>query len=238
LTGESPGPPALFDELVFSGNWPLFLLIALLACVWAPISEEIFFRRFLLRSLAGRMPIVAAVIIQGVLFAVMHDYAGPQLLAITVLGLALGGLYVWRRTLLTPMLLHCLQNTFATTMMGLIMLLHVLAPKAGFRSENVPDGCRVIEVLPGSAAEAGELHVGDVITKVDGQSVHSFFELRMLWIGKWLTTLQPPGGRNSSVEIEIQREGETQTLRIELRADDDAPPGPAVPDAAPAQAEP
>jgi membrane protease YdiL (CAAX protease family) len=238
VTGESPGPPSQFEELVFSGNWLLLLLLALLACVWAPISEEIFFRRFLLRSLAGRMPIVAALIVQAVLFAVMHDYAGPQLAAITVLGLALGGLYVWRKTLLTPMLLHCLQNTFATAMMGFIMLLHVMAPKAGFRSENVPEGCRVTEVQPGSAAEAGELRVGDVITKVDDQPVHSFFELRMLWIAKWLTTLQsaPPAG--ASVEFEVERDAETRTLQIELRPGDDPPPAPSIPDTAPGQAAP
>jgi membrane-associated protease RseP (regulator of RpoE activity) len=173
----------------------------------------------------------------------MHPYAGPQLAAITVLGLALGGLYVWRKTLLTPMLLHCLQNTFATTMMGFIMLLHVMAPKAGFRSENVPDGCRVIEVQPGSAAAAGELRVGDVITKVDDEQVHSFFELRMLWIARWVAEsianwLAPGQRERPFLEFEILRDGETQTLQIEIRAGDDAPPVPDTPDAAPGQAEP
>jgi membrane protease YdiL (CAAX protease family) len=242
FTGETPGPPALFEELVFSGNWLLLLLLALLACVWAPISEEIFFRRFLLRSLAGWMPIVAAIIVQGVLFAVMHDYAGPQLIAITVVGVALGGLYVWRKTLLTPMLLHCLQNTFATTMMGFIMLLHVMAPKAGFRSETTDGVCRVTEVLPGSAAEAGELRVGDVITSVDGAPVRSYFEIRTSWIARWVVesvaAWLAPGQRERPVlEFEILRNGESQTLKIELPAGNEAPPVPAKPDAAPGQAE-
>jgi S1-C subfamily serine protease len=156
----------------------------------------------------------------------------------------LGGLYVWRKTLLTPMLLHCLQNTFATTMMGLIMLLHVMAPMAGFRSENEKGGgCRVTEVLPGSAAEEGDLRVGDVITKVDGQPVHSFFELRMSWIARWAAESVgdrlAPGQRERPVlEFEILRNGESHTLKIALPAVDDPPPVPAKPDAAPGQAEP
>lgn len=222
-SGESPGIPKQLEELAFSGDVAAFVLLAVMACVWAPISEELFFRRFLQRAMAWWMPVAAAVVLQAAIFAVMHDYSGPHLAAILVLGLSLGGLYAWRRRLLTPMLLHCLQNTFATTMMGLLMFFSLRAPVLGVVCEDTPEGCRVTSVERGSAAEEAGVRVGDVITSVDGMPVETFLELRV-----WLMTKSP-----TQVNLYVERDGESMTLQPVLKprkldapaAEADAPHG-------------
>jgi membrane protease YdiL (CAAX protease family) len=207
VSDESPGIPKQLEELAFSGDVAAFILLAVMACVWAPISEELFFRRFLQRALAWWMPVAAAVILQAAIFAVMHDYSGPHLAAILVLGLSLGGLYAWRRRLLTPMLLHCLQNTFATTMMGLLMFFSLRAPVLGVVCEDTLDGCRVTAVERGSAAEEVGVRVGDVITSIDGAPVETFLELRV-----WLMTKSP-----TQVNLYVRRDGEPVTLQPVLK---------------------
>jgi predicted metalloprotease with PDZ domain len=173
--------------------------------------------------MAWWMPVAAAVVLQAAIFAVMHDYSGPHLAAILVLGLSLGGLYAWRRRLLTPMLLHCLQNTFATTMMGLLMFFSLRAPVLGVVCEDTPEGCRVTSVERGSAAEEADVRVGDVITSVDGMPVETFLELRV-----WLMTKSP-----TQVNLYVERDGESMTLQPVLKprkldapaAEADAPHG-------------
>ena len=79
----------------------------------------------------------------------------------------------------------------------------------GVATEDVEgsDGARIAEVRSGTpAAEAG-LENGDVVTELDGTSVGSADELRTLIDAK------RPG---DSVELTVERNGDTQTLRVTL----------------------
>ena len=215
--------PEQMEELALSGNPWALLFLGLMACLWAPFAEELFFRRLLLRALAARWPIAAAVGVQAFLFAVMHDYRGMHLIAIFVLGIALGGLYVWRRNIITPMLLHMFQNTGATVIMGAIMLLLQFAPVLGVSGETSDAGCLVTLVDPGTAADEAGLRAGDVIVSADGMRTPDFTTLRLLLMFK------RPG---QELQLEVLRDGETLKLTPLLQERDDA----AEPDAPPQRA--
>ena len=71
----------------------------------APIAEEILFRGLLLRHLARKHGIRLAIVINSALFAALHLSFGAF-----VFGVVMCLLYVTGRTLLLPILCHCVSN--------------------------------------------------------------------------------------------------------------------------------
>lgn len=207
-SGEQPHMPEQLEQLAFSGNPLALAVMGLLACIWAPIAEELFFRRFVLRSFAPRMPMAAAIVAQAFLFAILHDYGPMHLVTIFVLGLALGTVYAWRRTIITPMLVHMLQNTGATAIMGGIMLLSLRAPVLGVSGEKADTGCLVTLVGEDTAAEEAGLKAGDVILRLDGAPVPDFTTLKMLLMLK---------SAGDEVELQVLRDNKELTLEAELK---------------------
>lgn len=202
---RDPGVPEQFEQLVSAGDLGTVVVLAVMACIWAPIAEELFFRRFLLRALAGRMALAGAIVVQAFLFAILHDYGTFHLVLIFLLGVAMGCVYAWRRTIVTSMLLHALQNTGATLFLGLLVLLSRAGPDPGFQVERAERGCRVTSVEPGSAAAEAGLRAGDVITGIDGTAVQDAVTLRLLWVLR---------SRGSKVVLQIVRDGEPLTLEV------------------------
>jgi membrane protease YdiL (CAAX protease family) len=207
-SGEQPGMPEQLQELAFSGNPLALAVMGLLACIWAPLAEELFFRRFLLRSLGPHLPIAVAIVVQALIFAVLHDYGPMHLITIFVLGLALGTVYAWRRTIITPMLVHMLQNTGATAIMGGIMLLSLRAPVLGISGEKSESGCLVTLVGEDTAADEAGLKVGDVILTLDGAPVPDFATLKLMLMLK---------SAGDQVALKVLRGDEELTLQAELR---------------------
>src|SRR5262249_32614404 len=89
-----------------SVSWPLLAML-LVACTVGPLAEEVFFRGFLLSALRRYLTLVPALILQAALFAVLHFQATTNQIYLFLIGLALGGVYLWRKTLWTPLFLHC-----------------------------------------------------------------------------------------------------------------------------------
>ena len=214
---SQPEVPSQLEDIVFSRSVLSFLFLAGSACIWAPICEEIFFRRLLLRALYGHMSLVLAVCLQALIFALLHDYQLLQLTNILVLGLALGGVYVWRKTLLTPILVHFLQNAMATTVMGALFVIGYFAPVLGVAVEDAKDGCRVTDVLPESPAADAGLRTGDVITHVGTVKIRSRFEFKL-----WLSLKK--AGRPT--RLKVLRNGEESILWPVLVAIDELPQPP------------
>lgn len=210
VNGRGPGVPEQFQEMAAGGNLLTLALMAVLACVWAPVAEELFFRRFLLRALAGRFSLAVAIGLQAFVFAILHDYGGMHLGAIFVLGLTMGGLYAWRKTIVTSMILHMLQNTFAIAILGLFMLLSRVGPTLGVYGEPHADGLKIVEVAPDTpAAEAG-LQVGDIITEVEGNKVPDAMTLRLMY---WAA------GLDGKAELKVQRGAETIEVDVRPKAE-------------------
>lgn len=96
------------------------------------------------------------------------------------------------------------------------------ASQSLIRSENLPRGtAQVSEVMDGTAADEAGLEAGDLITAIDGQELDDALQISNI-IGA-----KQPG---DTVELTINRDGETMTMEVVLGGFDDDE---AVADAAP-----
>jgi membrane protease YdiL (CAAX protease family) len=104
------------DSLSDTGDRGLYLTLAGLAIVAAPLVEELFFRGLLLSALRSRMGPVAAVAVQAVVFGAYH--AGPVygwgniglVIILSVVGAVFGATAQLTRRLGAGMIAHALFN--------------------------------------------------------------------------------------------------------------------------------
>lgn len=90
----------------------------LMVMVVAPVAEEFFFRGFFYRALRSRFPVVAAAVLDGLLFGVIHfDFSGADALLIlpplAVLGFIFCLVYERTGTLYPVIALHAFNNSIA-----------------------------------------------------------------------------------------------------------------------------
>ena len=96
------------------------------AVVGAPLIEELFFRGLLLRAFASRVPVVLAVVAQGLLFCLAHLTPTLGLANISVLagtaafGMLAGATAVWLRRLGANVVGHALFNLVAVVALLLL----------------------------------------------------------------------------------------------------------------------
>ncbi len=124
--GEQPAASHPIQELIGGGDWVMIVLIYLVACIAAPITEEIMFRGVLYRYLREFsrawgliLSIIFSMLISSFLFAAIH----PQGLSfIPVLGALAVAFCIgreWRGSLIAPMVAHGVSN-------GAVMTLNVV----------------------------------------------------------------------------------------------------------------
>jgi membrane protease YdiL (CAAX protease family) len=110
FTGNMPVHPLLYEL----GRSPLYLLIgALLACVWAPVVEETFFRGVLFGYFRHRVHWVVSGILTALLFAVVHPQGWIGVPLIAAIGFTLSAIREWRGSLIASMSAHALNNASA-----------------------------------------------------------------------------------------------------------------------------
>jgi membrane protease YdiL (CAAX protease family) len=111
-TGLS-GPRVTSGFLHAQGTPDVALAVGLVLVV--AIAEETLFRGYLilrLRALTGSA--TAAVIGSSMLFALGHGYEGARgMVTVGVMGLAFALVYLWRKSLVAPVVMHFLQDLFA-----------------------------------------------------------------------------------------------------------------------------
>lgn len=97
------------DSLVVLGGFAMLVGIA------APLAEELFFRGFLFGVLRERIGVLAAALVAGAIFGVIHAAGTPvrTLGILVLLGIGLCFLYVKTGSLLPCMGLHALQNSIS-----------------------------------------------------------------------------------------------------------------------------
>lgn len=108
------GAPAADQELVrcfTDGQYSLALRALLVAVVLfqAPLLEEPIFRGVLFRGFVSRLPVWAAAVLSGAVFALVHVNAA-SFAALWFLGVAFAVLYARTGTILAPMTAHLLFN--------------------------------------------------------------------------------------------------------------------------------
>ncbi|MEQ8768935.1 MAG: type II CAAX endopeptidase family protein [Phycisphaerales bacterium] len=118
LFGEHPVPPSnpVLDVLM-DADWLVLLLVASLACVWAPLCEELIFRGALFSQVRRRFGWVLAAIASTLAFAFMHSYGPLILWPIMALGLSFAVMRWWRGSLIACITAHAIHNTTLTIMM-------------------------------------------------------------------------------------------------------------------------
>ena len=103
------------DELGADSSDVALVFVALLVCVMAPIAEELFFRGFTFTALRGRLGMLPAAVVTGMIFGAIH-LGGTQvefIVPLMVFGFFLCLLYVWTDSLLPCIVLHALNNSLA-----------------------------------------------------------------------------------------------------------------------------
>jgi membrane protease YdiL (CAAX protease family) len=123
---EMPPPDHPLIGLVLRGDAWVWVQVALVACVAAPVVEETMFRGVLFRHLreaipGGTLAMLLAALASAVVFAVVHPQGvlGVPVLSALALGFALAR--EWRGTLLPSMVAHSVNN--ATVTVALLLAL-------------------------------------------------------------------------------------------------------------------
>jgi len=88
-----------------------FALLALVACVGAPLSEEVVFRGYLYPVVKRFSNIPVAIIFTGLLFGAVHGNLAA-LLPLCILGMLLAAVYEWTGSLWAPIAVHALFNSY------------------------------------------------------------------------------------------------------------------------------
>jgi membrane protease YdiL (CAAX protease family) len=182
--------------------------IAVVGVTLAPMAEEVFFRGFLFNALRQRrLPTALAACVQSAVFAGVHHYGAYATVVAFFYGIVLSGIYLWRRTLVTPVLTHGAINFVA--MLGLIAVAieSAHAPVLGVRCSAHSGGLLVDEVVAGTAAEREGIWPGDILVAYDGTALSDFQQL---------IRLTHSGSIGRRVRLTILRQGKRLEKNVTL----------------------
>lgn len=103
------------DQLGFDQSTLGAISAGILIVLLAPLAEEVFFRGLFFGGLRARFPFLAAALLSGAFFGVIHLVGGNWAVAVQlgVLGVALAYLYERTGTLWAPITLHGVNNALA-----------------------------------------------------------------------------------------------------------------------------
>lgn len=176
----SPGTsltPDIIKNMAISPNHMLVYLFFLFSFTFVPIAEEMFFRGFLHNAFRARMPWIVAGFIQCLLFGFVHTFGVIHAVVAFVLGLVLTAVYEWRKTLITPIFVHAGINFIAFLSVVIMMTAYANGPAIGVHGDLNSTPCVIKKIAPTSAAEAADLHVGDIITEFNGKPIRNIQDL-------------------------------------------------------------
>lgn len=109
LLGESPLQKAVL-VLRESENIPLVVLMSLVACVGAPVSEEVLFRGYVFPVIKGFIGKWGAIILSAALFSIFH-YNLASLPTLFLMGGLLAYIYDRTKTIWVPIMAHMVFNS-------------------------------------------------------------------------------------------------------------------------------
>ena len=91
---------------------PAGYTLAFVLVVVVAVTEETIFRGYLILRLTGITGSrLAGVLVSTLIFSLGHGYEGVTgVIAVGLIGLALCGVYLWRKSLIAPMVMHFLQD--------------------------------------------------------------------------------------------------------------------------------
>lgn len=115
-------PPSTPLPSLTAGRGVFDILLGVVLVTVIAFSEETIFRGYLLLRFSRLTDCPAAVVISTVIFAAGHGYEGSLGLAsVTVMGLIFALLYLWRKSLVMPAVMHFIQDFLAVVVFPLLM---------------------------------------------------------------------------------------------------------------------
>ncbi len=112
---ETEAAVSLLERTKDPSQKALFLAIA---CVFAPLVEELEFRVFVLNALTRYVSIPISIVASGLVFGLVHSQSLPQLLSVGVPlaigGMVLAGVYLTTRNYWSSFITHGLFNAITT----------------------------------------------------------------------------------------------------------------------------
>jgi membrane protease YdiL (CAAX protease family) len=101
---------------------PADYLLAVVLVLVVAVAEETIFRGYLIRRFSAVMASPAwAVVLSSALFAIGHGYEGTSgLVTVGFMGLVFALIYLWRGSLVAPMVLHFLQDALSIVVLPLV----------------------------------------------------------------------------------------------------------------------
>jgi membrane protease YdiL (CAAX protease family) len=117
LSGPSTPLPKFLEA---KGAWEYVLATVLVVVV--AVAEETMFRGYLILRLSGITGSTAlAVALSSVIFALGHGYEGTAgVFTVGFMGLVFALVYVWRKSLVAPVVMHFLQDFIAIVLLPLL----------------------------------------------------------------------------------------------------------------------
>ncbi|MBB6454866.1 hypothetical protein HNQ94_003355 [Salirhabdus euzebyi] len=106
--GIEPGSNNTSALMEVARATPLFLIVT---AIFAPVLEEIVFRKVIFGSIFKKYNFLIAAIISAIAFGILHQEP-DHLLIYTSVGMVFAYLYVKTKTILVPILTHVSINTF------------------------------------------------------------------------------------------------------------------------------
>lgn len=93
-----------------ASGWPARIYFVCLAVVVAPLVEEMLFRGILLPALARVVGVRGSLVLVGITFAFVHGVYVPYAVILFILSIAFSLAYIYRGSLLVPVVMHALFN--------------------------------------------------------------------------------------------------------------------------------
>ncbi|MFG6121264.1 CPBP family glutamic-type intramembrane protease [Thalassobacillus sp. B23F22_16] len=105
--GIKPGSENTQDLMEFARMSPVFIIVMVL---FAPILEEIIFRKIIFGTIYKRSNFIVAVLVSAVAFAASH-FDFTHMVVYTAMGIVFAYLYVKTKSIITPIIAHMAMNT-------------------------------------------------------------------------------------------------------------------------------
>jgi len=117
----TPAPHPVFNQMLGSGGPWSVVKLYLLACVWAPLCEEMVFRGAFYHHIRHRWHAVIAGLVSGLIFAAIHPQGLIALPALMSLAFVFAMLREWRGSIIASMTAHACNNAFVFTLFLLLL---------------------------------------------------------------------------------------------------------------------
>ena len=208
--GGDPETRRRWHWFIISGDFRSLLIVIPFTVLIGPVAEELFYRAFLYNSLRSRLPVFLAAAAQAALFSIVHLRGLNGSVILFIHGLCFLGVYLWRKTLLTPVFVHVFGNLIFVVWLTVAMVSYPHTPYLGVVIAPHEQGCLVLEAMPASPADKAGLIDGDIITSIDAQPVENYEDLDDLiqrrTIGDRVTIAITRNGESLQLEAVLNQE--------------------------------